>query len=203
MENPEPAPSGGRACLHCGEAIPAGKDRRAIYCDQRCQANASHARWRKNNIDTCAERKREWRKANPDGEKKAREKLKADKVAKTGRGIHSQKVAMLNAARQRAIKDGLPFNLTIEDLHIPDRCPVLGLELLLGGGIAERDQAPSLDKVIPALGYTKNNVIVVSVRANRAKNNLAIHELQALASFYTNLVSSGGWMLPQTRKSRT
>lgn len=190
METNEPVPHGGRACLHCGVCIPDETHKARVYCTPRCCKDAHKLR-----IDYVG-RQRQRRLEYPDEEKQIRHRLKAEKAAKTGRGIRSQKMRMLSAARHRAERDGLPFNLTIEDLHIPDVCPALGVELLLGGGMSERDQAPSLDKILPALGYTKGNIVIVSVRANRAKNDLAIHELQALASFYTNLVSSGGWMVP-------
>lgn len=39
---------------------------------------------------------------------------------------------------------------------------------------------PSLDKIIPKLGYVKGNVWVVSNKANRIKSNATIEELELL-----------------------
>lgn len=100
---------------------------------------------------------------------------------------------MLAAARSRATKSGLPFGITVDDLHIPDRCPVLGTPFVLGG-VAATDASPSLDKIVPALGYVPGNVLVVSNRVNRAKSNLSVHELKIIALFYENLITSGGFL---------
>lgn len=96
---------------------------------------------------------------------------------------------LLSGARSRARAKGLPFNLTVADIDIPDRCPALGIPLVVGQS-APTDASPSLDRIIPGLGYTRDNVLVVSQRANRAKSDLAIHELERLAAFYSSLFTS-------------
>lgn len=37
---------------------------------------------------------------------------------------------------------------------------------------------PSVDRIIPELGYTKGNVRVISNRANLLKNNASIEEIE-------------------------
>lgn len=93
---------------------------------------------------------------------------------------------LLAGAKRRAEMAGLPFNLDLSDIIIPDRCPALGLPIELGH-TAQNDHSPTLDRIIPALGYTRGNVIVVCWRTNRAKSNLAPHELAAIAAFYGGL----------------
>lgn len=44
--------------------------------------------------------------------------------------------------------------------------------------------SPSLDKIVPELGYVKGNIVVVSLRANQIKSDATIEELQAVAKFY-------------------
>lgn len=92
---------------------------------------------------------------------------------------------MLNNAKARASRAGVPFNLSPRDIIIPSHCPVLGIELFRtlgrqGGG----PHSPSLDRIVPELGYVPGNVIVVSNRANRIKSDAAPHELRAVADFY-------------------
>lgn len=96
---------------------------------------------------------------------------------------------MLKAAKYRAKKEGLPFNLTIDDIVIPEICPILGIKLNLkfpskGGGIRgdniKNYDSPSLDKIIPSLGYVKGNVWVISYRANTIKNNCTFDEIEKL-----------------------
>lgn len=90
---------------------------------------------------------------------------------------------MLNAARSRAKKRGVPFSITADDISIPSHCPILSLPLVQGSG----DGSPSLDRIKPELGYVPGNVIVVSNRANRIKNDATPQELYALAEFYLDL----------------
>lgn len=92
---------------------------------------------------------------------------------------------MLGNARSRAKAAGVPCTITVEDIVVPSHCPVLGIALArrLGrkGGC---DQSPSLDRIVPELGYVPSNIVVVSRRANRIKNDATIEELEAVADFY-------------------
>jgi len=87
--------------------------------------------------------------------------------------------SMLNYARARAKKKGLPFNIELDDVVIPDICPLLDIPLVLDNELFA-DNSPSLDRLIPSLGYVKGNVKVISVRANTIKNNATIDELMLL-----------------------
>lgn len=88
---------------------------------------------------------------------------------------------MLSAARSRAKQRGIPFQLKADDISIPARCPVLHVPL----GSGHRDNAPSLDRIKPALGYVPGNVIVISQRANRIKNDATPDELYDIAEFFS------------------
>lgn len=106
------------------------------------------------------------------------------------------KQSLLSGAKSRARSAGLPFNITIEDIIIPDLCPALGIPLAITPG-QRTDSSPTLDKVHNDMGYVKGNVLVVSWRANRLKNNATIHELLSLANFYANHASTA-WMQPHS-----
>lgn len=96
---------------------------------------------------------------------------------------------MLRSARERAKAAGLPFNITLDDIIIPKVCPVLGIEITPGIGTGRaRPGSPSLDRIIPELGYVRGNVIVTSHRANTLKNNATVREMRRVASFYEQLV---------------
>ena len=86
---------------------------------------------------------------------------------------------MLAYAKSRAKKKGIPFNICLDDIIIPKNCPLLGIPLSLTNKTFA-DDSPSLDRLIPDLGYVKGNIIVVSVRANTIKNNATIDELMLL-----------------------
>jgi hypothetical protein len=93
---------------------------------------------------------------------------------------------MLKAAKERAGKAGVPFELTEDDILIPTFCPVFGIRLERKlGSKGPGNASPSLDRIIPERGYVPGNVVVISNRANRAKSDLTSSELRALADFYT------------------
>ena len=89
---------------------------------------------------------------------------------------------MLYAAQARASRDKIPFNLTLNDIKIPTHCPVYGTKLQYGLG-SWLDNSPSLDKVVPSLGYIKGNVRVISHLANRHKNDMGVEQLEALLKY--------------------
>ena len=67
----------------------------------------------------------------------------------------------------------------MEDIVVPDVCPVLGIPIQKNHGHQGYfDDSPSVDRIIPELGYTKGNVRVISNRANLLKNNAKIEELE-------------------------
>lgn len=86
------------------------------------------------------------------------------------------------AARDRHIRRGIPFNITLADIHIPEFCPVLGLRLEPGVGQFQA-ASPSLDRIDPHGGYTPDNIVVMSFRANELKRDATLHELQAVLKY--------------------
>lgn len=80
---------------------------------------------------------------------------------------------MYRQARSRAPKIGKVFSLTKEDIVIPEICPILQVPLVHERG---HQFAPSLDRINSSLGYTKDNVMVISYRANVLKNNMTPDE---------------------------
>lgn len=90
--------------------------------------------------------------------------------------------AMIGAARSRAKKSGLDFNIDISDVSIPEKCPILLIPLFFTVG-SQTDNTPCLDRIDNTQGYVKGNVSVISHKANRAKGDLSADELQRLADY--------------------
>jgi hypothetical protein len=86
---------------------------------------------------------------------------------------------MLYSAKHRAKRDNVPFNISSKDIAIPSVCPVLGIPLIVSKG-KPTSNSPSLDKLIPELGYVKGNVNVISHRANLIKSNSSLQEIEAV-----------------------
>jgi hypothetical protein len=101
---------------------------------------------------------------------------------------------MVRAAKARASKAGVPFDLRPEDITIPAECPVLGIPIIVGADKAS-DNSPSLDRVVPRFGYVVGNVLVISNRANRIKNDATPTELRQVADFFEFHISKN-WMTP-------
>ncbi len=99
---------------------------------------------------------------------------------KTWREKHLE-YSLFRYAKYRAQKFGIKFSLEIEDIVIPDTCPVFGFKLEAADRHM-RYNSPTLDKIIPEKGYTKGNVWVISNKANTMKNNASLEELKMLTS---------------------
>lgn len=85
-------------------------------------------------------------------------------------------------AKSRATRRGIEFTITIEDVVVPEVCPVLGLSLQPGVS-KHGDASPSLDRIDNAQGYVPGNVAVISHKANRLKGDATPEELQLLADW--------------------
>ena len=96
------------------------------------------------------------------------------------------KKVLYDNAKQRAKKSNIEFTLTKEDVIIPDTCPVFGFALKR----EDRETwmcAPSIDRIDNTRGYVKDNIIIVSRRANILKKDATINELIKLANYYEHL----------------
>lgn len=115
------------------------------------------------------------------------------KYSKNRKTKHRQqpRKAMFKSARDRAKKFSLAFNIVESDIKIPSVCPVLGIRLYIGDR-TRTDNSPTLDRISNSRGYTKDNVIVVSWKANRIKNDATISELKRITRFYSNLEKQNG-----------
>lgn len=85
----------------------------------------------------------------------------------------------------RSKKIGVPFNLKKEDVEIPELCPVFGLPLKFNVGCGYKDTgfSPSVDRIIPELGYIKGNIQVISKKANAMKSDATPEELRMFAKW--------------------
>lgn len=92
---------------------------------------------------------------------------------------------MLKSRRDDARRKGLPFDITIEDIEIPTICPVLNIPIFFSD--KRTNNTPSIDRIDNSKGYTKDNIVVCSWRANLLKKDATLLELSQLAHFYTNI----------------
>jgi hypothetical protein len=101
------------------------------------------------------------------------------------RHIKDPRIQLISAAKVRAKKSGLEFDLVESDIVVPELCPVLGIPLKINlSGF--KMNSPSLDRIDNTRGYTWDNVLVVSFRANSLKKDAKMDELQKIIDFYTD-----------------
>jgi hypothetical protein len=81
------------------------------------------------------------------------------------------------SAKARAKERGVLFTLTAADVQAvwpsDGRCPALGVELRrsTSGDHRYAPESPSIDKIVPRLGYVPGNIAVISMKANRLKHD--------------------------------
>jgi hypothetical protein len=93
---------------------------------------------------------------------------------------------IINRLKQSAKKRGIEFNLTSLDLDyigFPITCPVLGMPLRWHRG-EPQDDSYSFDRIDSSKGYCRDNIEIMSVKANRAKNNLTLEELKKFSQYF-------------------
>lgn len=91
-----------------------------------------------------------------------------------------------NSAQTRSKLLGVPFDLKLADIVVPEFCPVFGMRLVKNKGFP-RDNSPTLDRTIPELGYVVGNVRVISYRANCIKSFGTADEHRAVAKYLDSL----------------
>ena len=158
-----------RSCTSCGASI-VGRAKTKTIC-MGCEPKPPRlctgcgqvdlrgtARWRCEECQEAwdageSERARQWQEAHPEA-------------------------TMLIRARARAKSRGIECTITAADIVIPDRCPVLGIELQRNlGTAAPSPNSPSIDRIDNDQGYVPGNVHVISAQANSVKVDYTVDEL--------------------------
>lgn len=91
----------------------------------------------------------------------------------------SKQYKLWHSAKNRCVKNGREFSIEISDIEIQEICPVLKIPYEQKG-----QHAPSLDRLDNSKGYTKDNIIVMSRRANRMKGDCTKEDVQKLLDFF-------------------
>ena len=94
---------------------------------------------------------------------------------------------LLSHLKASAKKRNIKFTLTLADLYelsLPLTCPLLNVVIEYDAK-GYNEFSPSIDRIDSDLGYEPDNIQVLSVKANRAKNNLTEQELKQIAKYYS------------------
>ena len=89
---------------------------------------------------------------------------------------HAKWIWQICKARSKRLN--IEFNISIEDVEVPEFCPVLGLKLKINTRTGKNDDSATIDRLNPRLGYIKGNVAVISHLANRIKSNATTKQIK-------------------------
>ena len=87
-------------------------------------------------------------------------------------------------AKTRAKNKNLEFNLDIENCIAPAKCPIFGIPLIASKGKNQTANSPHLDRLIGSKGYIKENVTVISMKANSIKNSATVEQIRLVADWF-------------------
>lgn len=111
------------------------------------------------------------------------------------KSVKGRFVTLLYSAKTRAIKSGLEYNLDLDwllELYKEQNkcCLLTGIELQFeshhGGKRNCKPFSPSLDRINPKLGYTKENTRLVCTLINLAMNTFGEDTFRQVAAAYLN-----------------
>ena len=108
--------------------------------------------------------------------------------SKDYRQRHPERV-MYRAAKTRAKLKGIEFNIDYSDIVIPEKCPILGIDIVVQAGRGTKGgkpNSPSLDRIDNEKGYIKGNVQVISHFANSMKFTANKDQLLSFAKWVLN-----------------
>ena len=142
--------------------------------------------YRENNREKLKEWHKNWYEKNKE---RVKDKLKEFNLKYPGRISENRKKwadnnvekRLLKGAKGRSKRDGIYFKLESEDIVEPVKCPILGIKLKTNNRQVPKYNSPSLDRINNNRGYTKNNIQVISYRANTMKGDATPKELLQFA----------------------
>jgi hypothetical protein len=101
--------------------------------------------------------------------------IKVPKINKTHQRL------IWERSKQSAQERKLDFNIDVDDVIIPEYCPLLSCKLTFTYTQENRDTYYSIDRINSNLGYVKGNIQVMSLKANTMKNSATQNELLIFA----------------------
>ena len=117
-------------------------------------------------------------------EDKDRNKTKAKRWI----GKNLEKYLLIHA-KHRAKQKNLLFDLSVEDIKIPEKCPLLNVTLCRGN-IKNNDFAPSIDRIDHKKGYVKGNVWIISKLSNSVKHTATPEQIITIGTNLKNFLEN-------------
>ena len=166
-----------KPCKHCNMGVAGCKKNNFKVICPTCRKKSMKnylRKWQKENRKKIQSYCKKYQRSHPDV-------IKAQiKIHKQNLDTHPEK-KMFYAARGRAKKRDLECTIILSDIVIPKTCPVLGIPIITDGVL--NANSPSIDRHDPEIGYTPENISVVSFRANTLKSDATLQEIKKLLDY--------------------
>lgn len=133
-------------------------------------------RWRKRNPEKVRASHRRWRERNPHKWKAAQRKAYINWVDR------NPEKQVFRSAKNNAKEKDIEFSISIEDINIPEACPLLNILMFFDPYQGVNPNTPTLDRIDNTKGYVAGNVWVISKMANFMKRDASIEELKTFAN---------------------
>jgi hypothetical protein len=96
--------------------------------------------------------------------------------------LRDKRKILLNAAKKRAKDNNLDFDLDINDIVLPDKCPILNIDLKFNEGKV-KNNSYSIDRIDNSKGYIKGNIQIISFKANTIKSFATLEEIEKIYQY--------------------
>ena len=160
------------------------ENRKKYYQKNKEVLNEKHRKYYQKNKEAIKESHKKYREENREAINKQRRKYK-----EKNKEARKESIVVIRS-KKRAKRKNLSFNLTTEYIKEiwpkDDKCPALGIDLKRG--IIVQDCSPSLDRIIPELGYIKGNVQIVSNLANRIMSNATPDQVIMVGEYFNKVI---------------
>ena len=145
------------------------KEYKVKYKKEIAERNKIYKINNKNIIDLCGKRYND----------KHKEKIKLKRQNRL------ENIILYSASRRAKIKN-FEFDIELKDIIIPKYCPVFPNIELVRTNSKQLYNSPTLDRINNNKGYTKENIEIISWRANDLKGDASFEEYEKLYNFYVN-----------------
>jgi hypothetical protein len=103
------------------------------------------------------------------------------------KNIEKSQMYKFKVKKSQAKSLGIEWNIRFQEVEWNDYCPVYDIRLDWFNEGKAKDNTPSFDRTDSDKGYVAGNVVVMSWRANRLKNNARKEDIIALADYMENI----------------
>lgn len=147
--------------------------------ERRAYATAATRKWRKDNPEKFAAQKMRWKKNRERSAKDIENALPG--IRKTNEDFYTYICRNWYQIKRKKEREGREFKIWPNEIEWPEFCPIFGIKLDYNSEL--NDNRWSLDRIDSTKDYIPGNVKIISLKANRIKNNGTADEHEKIAKW--------------------